>query len=442
MVFTTKGLPYNCVIDVHSEESALPVVAAQMVRRPFSQSPLVNLSTNEGGELGPYILHIDSISPDMPVCSIDFHSYAPGDSKVSATLRELAGAYYRVVQFIKKTPSPGSHAIAEQLLVPRRVACISTGQTLWIAILGGATLDKGRLTIQNLPGEWQIHGVSTDEAYVTRVEAILKVIEKHVNKSFSFDIAFSGGLSRLSAYPFFAAGLIGQILVCYFLSVGTSAGVWTSVVLANSLYAGKLTDWHSMFFGRAAWEEEPGMKMYVPGTKELMAIATFDRSTPREGRLRPGLFLNLFGLISAALGAAFQPQTRTALRFRPFVRTPAWIVYTSIVLCVLTSLLIAITLMFQYHREKTWWDDSQVPMRWTVYSTFLSTFAISGLAVYLRQSNQTRYWPVLDALTWLSGLPLGASENGRRFRVDSNTLHLILLSRWIMGAVASAVGSS
>jgi hypothetical protein len=440
MVFTTKGLPKDSVIDVHSEESALPVVAAQMARRPFSQSPL---STHEGGdEIGPYILHIDSISPDMTVCSIDFHSYAPGASKVSATLRELAGAYYRVVQFIKKNPSPRSHGIPEQLLVPRRVACISVGQTLWIAILGGATLDKGRLTIQNLPGEWQIRNVSADEAYVTRVEVILKVIEKHANKSFSFDIAFSGGLSRHSAYPFLAAGLIGQILVCYFLSVGTSAGVWTSVVLANSLYAGKLTDWHSMFFGRAAGEEEPGMKMYVPRTKELMAIATFDRSTPREGRLRPGLFLNLFGLIGAALGAAFQHQTRTALKFRPFVRTPTWIVYTSIVLCVVTSLLIATSLMYQQHREKTWLDNNKVPIRWTVYTTLLVSFAISGLAVYLLQSNLAKYWPVLDALTWLSGLPLGALENGRMFSADSNTLHLILLNRWIMGAVASAVGSS
>jgi hypothetical protein len=103
-VFSTKGLPYQCVIDVDSEESALHIVAAQMVRWPRSQSPLRTISIHEGDDgIGPYILHIDSISPDMTVCNIDFHSYAPGASKVSATLRELAGAYYRVVQFIKKT---------------------------------------------------------------------------------------------------------------------------------------------------------------------------------------------------------------------------------------------------------------------------------------------------------------------------------------------------
>ena len=443
MVFSTKGLPDNSVIDVHSAESALPVVAAQMIQRPYSQSPLGDLSILDGDkEIGLYTLHIDNISPDMAVCSIDFHSYAPRASKVSVTLCELAGAYYCVVQFIKENPIPRSHDIAEQLPVHRHVACISTGQTLWIAILGGVTLDKGRLTIQNLPGKWQIKDVSADKAYIKRVEGMLKVIENHANKSISFDIAFSGGLARHSAYPFFAAGLIGQILVCYFLSVGTSAGVWTSVVLANSLYAGKLTDWHSMFFGRAAGEEEPGMKVYVPGSKELMAIATFDRSTPREGRLRPGLFLNVFGLIAAALGATFQHQTRSALKFRPFVPTHVWIAYTSIVLCIVTSLLIATTLTYQQHREKTWLDNSQVPMRWTVYATLLVSFAVSGLAVYLLQYNMTKYWPVLDALTWLSGLPLGVLENGRMFSADSNTLHLVLLNRWVMGAVASAVGSA
>lgn len=108
-------------------------------------------------------------------------------------------------------------------------------------------------------------------------------------------------------------------------------------------------------------------------------------------------------------------------------------------LYVVTSLLIATTLAYQQRRERTWWDASQVLMRWTVYTTILVPFAVSGLAVL--QSNLTKYWPVLDALTWLSGLPLGMVENGRLFSADSITSHLVLLNRWMMGAVASAVGS-
>lgn len=445
IVFSTKGLPYNSVIDVSSEESALHIVAAQMVRRPHSQSPLYALAERRGDdERGPYVIHIDRVPLDANVCSIDFHSYAPSASKVSATLRELAGAYYRVAQFIKKHSSSRSNgAIAEQLLAPNRVACISVGQTLWIAILGGVTLDKGRLSVQNLPGEWKIKGVSADEAYATRVARILEVIEPHANKPSFFDLVFSGGLSRRTTYPFLVAGLFGQVIVCYFLTVGTSSGVWTSVALANSLYAGKLTDWHSMFYGKATGWEEPGMKMYVPGSKELMAIATFDRSTPREGRLRPGLFLNIFGLAAAILGAVFQQPTRDALGFRSFTSTPAWVTYTSIAICVMTSLLIATAIILQQLHERTWLDASQAPTRWAVYSTIIASVTVSGLALCLLRFNVVKYWPVLDALTWLSGLPLGMAENGRMFgAADPNTLHLILLNRWVMGAVASAVGSS
>jgi hypothetical protein len=443
VVFSTKGMPHNSVIDVISEESALPVVAAQMVRRPHSQSPLRNLAKlKSGDEKGPYDIYMDSFSPDMPVCNVDFHSYAPEASKVTATLHELAGAYYRVVQFIKNPTSPGSRSLKEQLVVPHRVACISIGQSLWIAIFGGVTLDRGRLTMQNLPGKWQMKDVSADEAYITRVEGTLDAMEQHINKTSNFHIAYSGGLARHSAHPFLAAGLFGQVVVCYFLSVGTSAGVWTSVALANSLFAGKLTDWHSMFHGKTPLEEEPGMKLCVPGSKELMAIATFDRSTPREIRLRPGLFLNSLGLIAAILGATFQQQTRSALNFRPFVPTPAWVGYTSVGLCIFVSLLITMTLAYQQMRERTWWNTSEVPLRWTVCTSLLVSFAVSGLAVYLLRYNLTNYWPVLDALTWLSGLPLGIWENGRLFSADSNTLQLVLLNRWIMGAVASAVGSA
>jgi len=33
-------------------------------------------------------------------------------------------------------------------------------------------------------------------------------------------------------------------------------------------------------------------------------------------------------------------------------------------------------------------------------------------------------------------------ENGRFFSADDNMLHLVLLNRWMMGAVASALGST
>ena len=40
---------------------------------------------------------------------------------------------------------------------------------MWIAILGGALLDGGCMTFQNLPGLWAIEGSSVDEAYFDRV---------------------------------------------------------------------------------------------------------------------------------------------------------------------------------------------------------------------------------------------------------------------------------
>jgi hypothetical protein len=116
-------------------------------------------------------------------------------------------------------------------------------------------------------------------------------------------------------------------------------------------------------------------------------------------------------------------------------------VYTSIVLTIGISFLIVVTIMLQDLREKTWNNDAQMPTRWLLYSTIPFSIIIGGLAVYFDRAHWMRLWPVLDALTWLSGIPLGMLENGRMISVDHSMVHMVLVNRWLMGAVASAVGS-
>ncbi|EDR04955.1 uncharacterized protein LACBIDRAFT_294967 [Laccaria bicolor S238N-H82] len=330
MVFCTKNMPPSSIIDVASERYA------EMVRRPHSQSPLRGVATRVGdNEYGPvYTIDIDLVNHDIPICAIDFHSYAPQGHKVSATLSELARPYFRVVQYLKQN--------APQEIGPGQVARVEVGQTLWISILGGAILDTGRLTIQISQQLAPYAGTATEFG----------------------DRVFSGGINRRSAVPFFKAGIFGQIVVCYFLSVGTSAGV--------------------MYYGKALpkSDEQPGMKMYVPGSssKELMVIATFDRSTPKEGGLRPGFFMaRACGLAAAIL---YICQTNS------FYAT-LWTQHSDTLL-------------------DPWYNNH---MRRHV-------FKLRGL---------DRLWPVLDALTWLSGVPLGMLENGRSFSADQNMLHLVSL---------------
>ncbi|KAJ7638138.1 hypothetical protein B0H17DRAFT_1106285 [Mycena rosella] len=427
MVFSTAGMPASAVVDVESEQQAMPVVIAHMVRRPKSQSPLAQGTT-------PTTVKLEDLDFDAPACFIDFHSYAPESSKVSASLRELAHAYYIVVQHINRT------AFDLPNYIPGRIARISVGQTLWIAILGGAVLDHGRLTIQNLPGRRSPSDPST--AYIERVDAVLKIIEPLANTPAFFDQIYSNGTSSHAARPFLLAGLFGQAIICYFLSVGTSAGIFSSVLLANSLFSGRLNDWHSLYWGKTGQTLEPGMKMYVPGSKDLMCIATFDRSSPREGDLRQGFLLNIVGLIGAICGAVFEAQTREALNFGPLTPTRPWVVYTSITLCSGTSLLIAVTIILQQIKAKNWFDGDEMPTRWMVYSTIPASFAVSALGLYFQITEQHRFWPILDAMAWVSGLPLGMIENGRLIAGDDNMLHLILLNRWMMGTVASSIGSA
>lgn len=433
-VFSTKGIQPSAVVDVDSEEAALYIVAANMVRRPHSQSPIRAKATQLGEET--FVLDLDSVDINAPACWIDFHSYAPDNAKVSASLSQLAHSYFVIVHHINQQ-------YAELQREPaRKLARIHVGQTLWIAILGGALLDTGRLTIQHLPGRWGMKNITPDQAYLSRIGTVLELIEPIANSPNDFgDTVFSGGLSRRTAIPFLLVGLFGQAIICYFLSVGTSAGVWTSVALANSLYAGRLTDWHSLWYGKSAHTDQPGMKMYLPGTKQLMCIATLDRSTPRQGFLRQGFLLNTVGLIAAILGAVYQESTRRALEFGEFRPSPPWVSYTAIALCIGISALILVTVIIQQIYEKTWSDDSELPTRWMVYSTIIPSFAVAGLAVFFQLQGLAQFWPILDALTWISGLPLGMIENGRIFAADDNLMHLVLLNRWIMGAVASSLGS-
>ncbi|TCD64702.1 hypothetical protein EIP91_003776 [Steccherinum ochraceum] len=436
LVFSTRGLPPSAILDVDSEEDALYITAAHMVARPHSQSIIRSLAKTDESTPTHFHLDLDKVDLTVLACSIDFHSYSPDKNKVAASLTELAAAYFRVAQYMKHSLEPAE---------PGSLAQAHVGQSIWISIFGGVLFDDGRLTIQYLPGRWGCRDASVDEAYLGRLERILENIAPYANTSDFEDLVFSGGTSRRATYPFLFAGLCGQMIICYFLSVGTSAGVWTAVALSNSLYAGRLTDLHSLFNGKAEHTTEPGMKMYVPRspTKDIMVVATFDRSAPRTRGLRPGLLLNLLGVTAAIFGAIFQDQTRTALEFGSSPSaTPAWVVYTSVALALGTSGLLLITVLLQQTKERTWRDDSEVAQRWMVYTTIIGSVAVSGLAVFFMRCKEARLWPILDAITYLSAIPLGLLENGRMISADDNMLHLALLTRWVMGAVASSVGSS
>ncbi|KAJ6552114.1 hypothetical protein DFH09DRAFT_1039002 [Mycena vulgaris] len=427
LVFSTEGMPASAVVDVDSEQGAIPVVIAHMMRRPRAQSPL-------GQGTDQAVVKMEDIDFDAPACAIDFHSYASEISKVCASVRELAHAYYVVAQYIKRT------AFERPGYMPGQVARIDVGQTLWIAILGGAVLDHGRLTIQNLPGGRTPSNPSN--AYLERVDAVLQLLEPYSNTPAFFDQVFSNGMDTHTALPFLLAGILGHGIICYFLSVGTSAGVFTSVLLANSLFSGRLNDWHSLNWGKTGQTLEPGMKMRVPGSKDLMCIATFDRTSPRQGDLRQGFLLNVVGLVAAICGAVFQHETRTALNFGVKTPTRPWVVYTSITLCAGTSVLVALSIIVQQLKAKNWSDTDVLPTRWVIYWTLPASLAVSALGLYFQITNQAHLWPVLDAIAWISGLPLGMIENGRMISGDDNILHLILLNRWIMGAVASSLGST
>jgi uncharacterized membrane protein len=432
LAFTTKGTDSHALFDVDSETMALPVVVAQLVRRPHAQSPLRGIAHHEGDhEYGPYTISLDSLSRTDPACAIDFHSYTKESSKVSASLNELAGAYYRVMQYIKHSDPPA----------PGLTAHIQVGQTLWIAILGGAVLDTGRLTIQNLPGSWGVKNTSPDEAYLSRITAILDALKPYAKQISFFNYVFSGGSARQMAFVFLFLGLLAQAMICFLLSAVSTVGVWMNVALANTLMTGKLLDFHSMYWGKTASSDQPGMKMCLPESKELMAIATFDLTGPREGVLRPGIFLNLVGIAAAALGIIFKEETRHVLGLTQNQPLPSALVYVSMFLSVALSLLIGIAIYLQQLRERTWANNSQLPTRWMVYATLSCSVAVVGLGSFLHKEQLTWLWPILDSLVWVSGLPLGMLENGRMSSGDESTIQMILVNRWLMGLIASTVRS-
>ncbi|KAI0314661.1 hypothetical protein OF83DRAFT_1063473 [Amylostereum chailletii] len=437
LVFNTRGMPHESIIDAANEDEALLVVAASLARQPRTQSQLHKWMQNG---LGYHVLDLDVVPRERLICTIDFGSNAPTSSAVSASLQHLAVAYLRVVRHIR-------HAHQNSNIGQGSIQRVHVEQTLWIAILGGVILDRGRLTIQELPGPRRSLGESTSDVYLTLITHLLDTISTHNS---DFDSLASRGRDRRTAITTLLVGLFGQAVVCYFVSVGTSAGVWTSVALANSIFGGRLNDIHSVWYRGGAEQDgslqglggDPGLKMYTPGSKDIMVIATFDRSAPRLGKLRPGFLLNALGLVAATLGAVFTAPTRAALQFGPITPTPQWVVYTSIVLCLGTSVLVTGTVVLQQMKEKTWRYDSETPTRWMVYSTLPASIVVCALAMFFAECGGARFWPVLDAVTWLSGFPLGIVENGAMFQADANVLHLVLLNRWMMGAVASSLGSS
>lgn len=244
------------------------------------------------------------------------------------------------------------------------------------------------------------------------------------------------------ALIFLFLGLLTQMTICFLLSAVTTAGVWMSVAMTNTLMAGKLLDFHSLYWGKVIDADQPGMKMYKPGSKELMAIATFDRTGPREGPLRPGLFLNIAGIAAAVLGVIFKEETRHILGLAQNQPLPTTLIYVSMSISVGLSLLIGVTMYVQQLHERTWANDSELPTRWMVYTTLSCSIAVVFLGFIFHRSQVTWLWPILDALIWVSGLPLGMLENGRISSADESTIQMILVNRWLMGLVTSVVASN
>ncbi|KAF9010585.1 hypothetical protein BDQ17DRAFT_1346474 [Cyathus striatus] len=418
IAFSTNGTDAKSLFDVQSESAALPIVAAKLVRRPHSQSSLRAAALNEGDHKnGPYTLMLDSLSVTDPASSIDFHSYSADSSKVAASLTEFARAYYRVIQYIKQSSAPLGRGL---------IAHVQVGQTLWIAILGGVTLDRGRLTIQNLPGRWAVRNISSDEAYISRISAILELIRTYARKTSFFDLVYSGGSSRRPSMIFLVAGILIQAALCFVLSISTSAGVWTSVSLANVIMLNKLTDWHSMYWGKTAGTDQPGMKMYVPGRTELLAIATFDRTSPREGAFAPGTLLNVTGMLASTLGVVFQDILRSLLGLPRWQPPTVGIFYAALSLAFGTTVFIVVIVCIQQKRERTWNDDSEFPLRCMVYSTLCCSLSVTLLSWIFVKWQLFRLWPLLEIVVWLSGIPFGILENGRM---------IMLFSRWISGSM-------
>lgn len=434
LAFTTKGTGPRALFDVDSEGMALPIVVAQLVRRPHAQSPLraVALHTSNH-EYGPYHISLDSLSRTDPACSIDFHSYAAESSKISASLNDLASAYYRVIRYIKHSAPPAAgHAVH-----------IQVGQTLWIAILGGAVLDHGRLTIQNLPMTWSMKNTTSDEAYLSRIETILQLVEPYAKKKSFFDLVYSNGTSRRPALLFFFAGLFLQMALCFLLSVFTHSGVWLSVAMVNTIMTGKLSDWHSRYWGKTQATEQPGMKMYLPGTKDLMAVATFDRTSPRDGPLRAGLLLNVLGWAAAFSGAVFKSRTRMVLGMASLPPLSPKIIHSSMLLSVGLSVLICVVLFLQQLKEKTWADGSEIPTRWMAYYTVSCSLIVTSLGYFFISARVVwPLWLVLDILIWISGAPLGVLENGYILSADEGVLQMVLVNRWLIGVVVSTVAGN
>ncbi|KAH7103653.1 hypothetical protein BKA62DRAFT_696051, partial [Auriculariales sp. MPI-PUGE-AT-0066] len=399
LIFSTAGMRSDAIIDVDNEDAALVVVVSYMLRRPAFERHL-KYTTLDGED--HVEVQVEDLVLDAPAFGIDFGSFASFDAILKPSLRELVAAYLQVLCYIRSRRS------LPATLPTGHITYFHYKRTLWAAILGGALLDSGRLTIQNIPFMQPNMLDSINEVYLSRVEEVLRQLDPIATDSNAFnELSFGGGLQRVSAWPFFLAGLAGQASICYFLSIGTTAGVWTTVALSNSLLGGLLTDLHSRWCGRRANSQQPGVKLYVPGSKQIMCIATLNRSPPAHEKLRPGALLNVVGIVAASLGAVFQQSTRLALGFGKAQLAPPWVMYTAVVLGLTISIVVVSITWGEMNAHKSWCRPQSRPEQLLVGSTVCASIVVSGIAVFFQLRGLNRLWPILDMLTFVSGIPLG-----------------------------------
>ncbi|KAL1695799.1 hypothetical protein GGG16DRAFT_44937 [Schizophyllum commune] len=427
-LFSTKGLPRRWVMDVDNEKMALIVVAANLHQLAESQREWCAVTSSPVRRV-----QLDRIVADKKLCITSFEPSVDDKCGVYASFNELAEAYFIVVQHHKKEPDVEKR-------MEGYVAIASVEQTMWLAIFGGALLESGRLTIQNLQG-YREHDMFIDQAFSRRIEHVLDTLSPRGNDVDLTEITHDFMPSKRSvlSHVFFVAGLLGQMITSYFLCASGCVGTWSSVALANSLYSGRLSDWHTRSHGGASGAAEAGIWMQAPFTKDVMCFATLDRSMPRVDKQRPGILLNVCGITAAIMGVVFQQQTRTALGFddAPSLMSPS-IAYATAVVITFLAFLFSVFLALTDLETLT---DSDRCM-WIWASTFAGMVIASALGNIMYHARyylcEQTLWIAIDVTVWITGLPLGWLLNGQLpVDVEDTVVHFALASRWMMGALAS-----
>ncbi|KAL1735098.1 hypothetical protein EV714DRAFT_268373 [Schizophyllum commune] len=433
-LFSTKGLPRRWVMDVDNEEMALRVVAAILHCHPHVESQLSTYAVTGPPSCRVQLDQIDA-QKDLCIVITSFGTSVDDKCGVHTSLNELAKAYFIVVQHHKKEPDVEKR-------MEGYVAIASVKQTMWLAIFGGALLESGRLTIQNLQG-YREHDMFIDQAFSRRIEHVLDTLSPRGNDVDLTEITHDFMPSKRSAlsHVFFVAGLLGQMITSYFLCASGCVGTWSSVALANSLYSGRLSDWHTRSHGGASGAAEAGIWMQAPFTKDVMCFATLDRSMPRVDKQRPGILLNVCGIAAAIMGVVFQQQTRTALGFddAPSLMSPSIAFATSV---VITFLALLFSVFLGLTDLETLTDSDRYKWIWTSTAVGMVIASVLGNSVYYARNYlcEQTLWITIDVTVWITGLPLGWLLNGQLpVDVDHTVVHFALASRWMMGALASLI---